>query len=380
MKIAELFVNLGLVGGEDTNRDIKKVKDSLGNVSTSGLQAKAALIGVMYGLHRFASQSIGMGKELNNFSILTGISSKTLQQWQHVARGVGVEAGEVSSAFKNVQSTFTNMMLTGQRPQAWGMFMQAVQPDVKKLRDTEYMMRKLQEFAQKMPADVGRNFLSQFGLSEGVITAMRQGAFNNSALSKAPIYSNDQVKKLKDISLEWDKMMIKADKLAGDLTAKFGGQFIEDISNLADKVFRLSESLATLADKWKVFEWVGKIAEGWTHLFDFLGQTTDDLNHDKTSKDSYKKGSRMYEFMRKAEEEVKTMERNDQMRSLQSRINSKYQRPSSTVIHSKPNVNVTVTGNADPSEVAKSAERGVSKGNQESLNQVISNIKSPVQK
>lgn len=281
MTIAELFVNLGITGTEKTVGALSNVKKGMGDLSSTSLEAKAAIVGAMYALQRLMSNSAQMGTGLSNFNALTGLSTKSLQQWQYAARQAGVSSEELTGSVKSVQQSMTNMLLGKGAPEGMGMLANKVGFDEKRARDTFYVMQKLQEFAKSQPADVGNNVLKSFGLSEGTIAAMRKNVFNPKTLAQAPVYSEGQIGQLNKVDVAWKNLSAKIEMAMGKFSSKHGLDIVKDISKLTDQVFKLIEAFSRLADKLKLFEGIGKVFEGWSMLFGGLSGAVDTVAKDK---------------------------------------------------------------------------------------------------
>lgn len=278
MNIGELFVNLGIKGTEKTVGALGSVKKGLGEVSSMSLEAKAGILAVLYGLEQMAAASGATGTGLTNFAALTGLSMKSLQQWEYAARQAGVSSEEFTGSLKAVQNSMSNMLLGKGAPEGMQMVAKAVGGiDINKVRDTYYMMGKLQEAAQKLPKDVGNNMLKSFGLSEGVIAAMRRNSFNPETMQKAPKYSDKEIDSLNKSNIAWSNLGQKIEMAFGHFNAKHGQTIVNDISKITDKVFILVEAFSRLADKLKVFSVIGKVFEGWGLIFDAVGSGVDKL-------------------------------------------------------------------------------------------------------
>ncbi len=259
MKIAELFVGLGVKGNDSAKSALSGVKSSLGEVKSMGLETKAMIAGVVYGLERMMSQSAQMGTGLMNFASLTGISAKNLQQWQYAARQAGVSGEELTGSLKAVQGTMTNMLLGKGAPEGMSMLANKVGFDPNRARDTLYVMQQLQKFAQQVPKDVGNNMLKTFGLSEGTIAAMRRNMFTQDNFKKAPTYSEGEVSALNKADVAWGNLGQKIQMAFGHFNSKHGLQLVSDLTKLTEVVLRLADALTTVAEKYKVFAGVSKL-------------------------------------------------------------------------------------------------------------------------
>ena len=260
MNIGELFVNLGIKGSDKAVGALSDVKKGLGEVSSMSIEAKAGILAALYGLERLTAQSGATGTGLTNFAAMTGLSMKQLQQWQYAARQAGESSEDFTGSLKGVQNTVSNMLLGKGAPEGLGLVSRAVKDfDPTRLRDTFYVMTKLQEAAQKLPKDLGTQALKSFGLSEGAIAAMRRNAFTPEQLSKAPTYNDGEIRQLDKANIAWSNLGNKVEMLIGHLNAAHGGQLVNDITKIADAVFKLINALLVLADKLKVFTEFSKV-------------------------------------------------------------------------------------------------------------------------
>lgn len=272
MNVGELFITLGLKGGDKTSKELKGVGKTLGDVSTNALAVKAAIVGVIYGLERIMSSSMQTGAGLQQFSALTGLSTKQLQQWQYAARQVGVGADEVTSNFKSVQSVMAKAVLGEGKPKGMSQLEQMTGFDIKKSNDTFYVMGKLQEMVLKMRkqgvgAGIIEDITKSFGVSEGMIAAFARGAFNKKTLGAAPTYTNDEIKKLSEVSVAWNNIAEKFKMAMGKLTAKEGMPIMGQIDKASMSLVDLIANMAKLADQLQIFIAIGKVFEGWSYIF-----------------------------------------------------------------------------------------------------------------
>lgn len=270
MKIADLFVNIAVKGAKEVGTGLKGVRSGLGDVKSMSLEAKAAIFGVIYGLQNMMNKSGQLGVGMSNFAAATGLSAKSLQQWQYAARQVGVESAEVESTLRGVQNSMTNMLLGKGKPEGMTMLANTVGFDEKQARDTFYVLEQLQKFAQVVPADVAGQMIKSFGVSEGVFAAMKKNAFRPDMLAKAPTYSNSEIENLSRAQVIWGNLGNKVEMAFGRFTAKHGAGVAGDISELVDKIILLSEALVRLSEKLQIFKLIGKSIEGIALVTDIL--------------------------------------------------------------------------------------------------------------
>lgn len=283
MTIAELFVNLGVKGTEKTTKMIGGVKDALGNVSHEGLAAKAAIIGVMYGLERLMSQSGKTGTSLVQFASFTGLSAETLQRWQYAARLAGESSEELLGNVKSVQGAMTAMLTGHGAPEGMAMLANKVGFDPSKARDTFYVLNKLQEYANatKNTPDLANRVMASFGLTDGTIAAMRRNAFQAKTLSQAPIYSDRETSQLNKVDVAWGELGHKIEMAMGHLTAKHGLELVGDISKVVSQVMKLADAFIILGEKLQLLHWVDEMFKGWTMIFQQLTSVVDAIGKNK---------------------------------------------------------------------------------------------------
>lgn len=282
MTVGELFLNLGIKGTKKTVDELDGVRKNLKEVGAMSLEAKAAIVGAVYALERMFAKSGQAGTNLTNFTALTGLSTKQLQQWQYAARQAGVSNEEFEGSLKGVQGAMTNMLLGKGAPEGLQVLANKVGFDAKRARDTFYVMQKLQEFAKTAPADVGNAVIKSFGVGEGTIAAMRRNAFNDKAFKKAPTYSDKEISDLDKANIAWSNLGTKIEMAFGRFNAMHGGQLVNDISMITDQVLKLVEAFTTLADKIKLFEVIGKAFEGWNMIIGGVTQGVNALQDKKT--------------------------------------------------------------------------------------------------
>lgn len=283
MKIGELFVELGAKGGDGLEKSLKNTKSGLNEAYSSSIALKAAIIGVAYGLQQMMSSSAKMGTDLNNFNALTGISVQRLQQWQYAARQVGISNEEVAGSFKAVQGSISNMLLGKGPIQGYDLVAQKVGLDETKLRDTEYVMKKLQEFARSVPQDVGNNMLKSFGLSEGMIAGMRRNAFTDDMFKKAPTYSDGQIKSLDKVNAAWANLGNKVEMAFGAFTAKNGLRMVKDIDLITTAVINLATALEKVATRFELFTKIGQSLQGMANVIQLVNETLDTVDKGEAS-------------------------------------------------------------------------------------------------
>lgn len=281
MNIGELFVNLGIKGSEKTIGALSNLKKGIGETKSMSLEAKAAIVGLMYEFQHLMSQSGKAGTNLTNFAALTGISAQALQKWQYAARQAGISGDEMTGSMKGVQQAMTNMLLGKGAPEGLGVLSRSVGFDPNKAKDTLYVMQKISEFAKKASPEMANSVAKSFGVGEGVIAAMRRGKFTPEIMNKAPTYSNQEIGQLDKANVAWENLGHHVEMAFGHFNAKEGVQLTQDISKLVDKVLKLAEAFTKLAEKLKLFQAIGKVFDGWSSIFSGLTGAVETVTNNK---------------------------------------------------------------------------------------------------
>lgn len=231
MNIAEFFINIGIKGDSKTNKALKDTKSNLDDVKSTSLEAKAALIAILYGMEQIMSNAAQRGMELQQFGNLTGLSADKLQRWQYMARQSGESAEDMAGSIKNVQNAMTNMLLGKGAPEGLGVLAKTVGFDSSKARDTFYVMDKLREYARTAPPDMGNHILKSFGLSDDAIQTMRTSKVELDKIKPSQIYSSSEIAQLAKVQVAWANLWNTMKMFSGRLTAQFGMDGINILTN-----------------------------------------------------------------------------------------------------------------------------------------------------
>lgn len=289
MTIAELFVKLGITGGEKAKKDIEGVKGGMADLASMSLEAKAAILAAMYAVEEMGRKSAQTGNDLRQFENVTGMSAVTLQKFIYAARQVGVGANDVTSSIKGIQSAMTAMAYGKGPPEALALFTRYVGGiDKSKLNDAFYLVQKFQEFVQKAPANMTRMLAPSMGITEAMLSAMHQHAFTAQTLNKAPVYSENQISSLQNVQVGWANLGASIEMAFGKLNAKHGPQLIKDISLIAKELFKLADVLLTIGERLKIFE---HIHEVFAALGGILGLVNSSVKTDEDGKPIKEQGT-----------------------------------------------------------------------------------------
>lgn len=293
MNIAEFFVNLGIKGSDKTVGALTTVNKSLGSISSMSIEAKAGLLGVFYAMERLMSSSAQAGTSLTNFEKTTGVSTKTLQEYQYAARQVGVSNEAVAASFKSVQAMIAGTQI-GEGAAKGMKYISTViggfKPEL--IRDIPYMMQQFQKFAMsKVPPEMKMMMLKSVGLDEGTIAGMMRGVFNAKNFAKAPIYNPNEIGQLDRVNIAWSNLGNTVQMAMGHFTARHGMQLVQDLTKVTTQVERLAEAFVNLANKMGAFETASEAVTGMANTLRLINELIDKFGGGKESK----KGDLLYQ-------------------------------------------------------------------------------------
>lgn len=288
MKIADLFIAIGIDGGAKVKNTLGETQKGLAETASSALYAKAAILAVLYGLERLVQGSNQAGNQLQNFANYTGLSAEKLQRFAYAGRQFGASAEEIQGSIQGVQKAMSQLETTGQGPAGlWVVGREVGGLDKSKMRDTFYMMEKLQQFAKqtKLPTAIANQALESFGLSPGTIAAMRKNAFNPEAMGNASIYTDKQTQALQRMNAQWGNLSDRWEKMIGRLNAKHGGQLIKDLTEISTGFEKLINSVMRLAEQLKVFTLLSGAVREIAGILGVASDEIDVLTGKRSSKD-----------------------------------------------------------------------------------------------
>lgn len=109
MKIADLFVKVGIEGAGSVQKGLKNINKGfsgvVGAINKYALAAGAAI----FSFKKIVQFSGEAARELRNFSSLTQTSTDSLQRWQFVGKQFGITGEEMASTVISIQEAFAKL-------------------------------------------------------------------------------------------------------------------------------------------------------------------------------------------------------------------------------------------------------------------------------
>jgi hypothetical protein len=283
MKIADLFVDLGVTGSEKSIGAIAGMRKGMDNLSSTSLEAKAAILGAMYALQRMFATSGQTGTQLNQFTQLVDTSADTLQRYQWAAQQVGVANQEVAGTFLSIQDAMNKILLNEGAPRLIEQVRQLTE-DFGEFNILDYqktpekLIQRLQAYVQRESnTGIAREAAKGFGINDAMFAAMRQNAFRPDVLKRAPVYNDREIQSLHKADTAWKNLGTTIEMAFGRFNAKHGEQIVADIEKIVTSVKKLAESFVGFSEKIGLFEKLSKVFEGWKMIFDLISVTIKDI-------------------------------------------------------------------------------------------------------
>ena len=268
--VGDLFINIAVQGSDKSAQALVSVKAGLSNVASVGLEAKAAILAMFYGLEQLMSKSDSVGASLKQFATYTGESAEELQRWQKAGLQFNVTADEIAGTADRIKRIMTDMATSGGNPQGLNIFARTgVSFDRNKaMQDSFYVMKQLREVianAMKDPSlgiDWVNKAIESFGGTKGFITAARQGAYSDENLARQQIYHKSEYEALAKTNGAWARLGDKIEMAFGRMNAKHGQELIKDLSALVKVTIDFADALDKIAAKIGVFKFLDKLPTG----------------------------------------------------------------------------------------------------------------------
>ena len=229
MTIAELFVKLGLKGGEATTKGLGAINKGLKEIGSTSLATKAAIAAALVGLERLTGMASQRGMDLYKFSVTTGLSTMELQKWQHALGLADVSAQETADSISAIQAAMTNMQLGKGAPEGFATMMDMVSLDPKRINDTYYVLSKIQEFLKHAPTTFGTELGKSLGLSTNMIQGLKVMNLEKDKGNAKDYITIQQQLKLVQINRGWKEFWFQMQTMGTKFVASdtFGDAFEE---------------------------------------------------------------------------------------------------------------------------------------------------------
>jgi len=383
MKVAELFVKLGLTGDKKVSSGLSNVNKGMSSAVAKGQLMAQAITEAGKAFLKFSQMGFEAGTEITVFSERTGLSTKKLQQFQYAGEQMGLSAKGLTSNLLSLHQKMSDITALGEvKTEGFAYMSQFVDFDESKAQsDVFYLVQKAQEFAQTALAKgKSRGFVTSIlgnaGFSEDMFAPLLSGVFNEKNFRNAPIIGKGEAKRLHQTGVAFSNLGKKINRAMIGLTGKHAGKIIKFVNQLIPPITDLIGALLTFADKAKVFEIIALSMKGIEQIINGFLIALEKFGLVEISKDAEKKinggskessifggfGKFLKDNFRAAKLDVDTLRKKQE-----NKYGFKSVAPTITVNN---NQNIVAS---DPSAVSSAVNRGTSKAVTDSFNQVNKN-------
>jgi len=217
--IGSLFFRLGLKGATKVKKSFSGLSKFL-NKDISSL--KVLDVAKIYGLNKFAEGLKGTSSELIEFNALTGIGTTRLQKLQLAGQKFGVQASDIISTFKRLQSIAGQVRAGKGLPEGFGAIAERTGLILEDFEKPEKAFYKLRQYAiQERDTAIANERLRSVGLSDELIAAFRRGAFSRETLN-IEVLSPETLKRINEASLAFSNVSNHLKIIGGQLFEIFG--------------------------------------------------------------------------------------------------------------------------------------------------------------
>lgn len=256
MKIAELFVNLGIKGDGSASKILKQVRKDLDEVKSTGFATKAAMLAVFYGLEQMTTSAGARGQSLLQFSAATGKSTVDLQKMQYALMSLGVTNEEVEGSFRGITDAIAKMRLGGGAPMGLGMLMGATGLTDADLDRPMKVIQAIQKYAQSGGDPAIIKQLTSWAVGDNMFAGLRRFKGDFSSVGMSHIISEKEQEQLARVDAAWSHIWNTLKMIGVHLTSQHGLfavdelgksiQFLERLVNTMEKVLGKGTKMVAL--------------------------------------------------------------------------------------------------------------------------------------
>ena len=248
MNIAELFILLGFKA--DTMK-LKEFVSAVGSLNMSSVMSAVGL-GVLYeGISKIMGIADSAGMGIWNFSQVTGIASKEVQQFSNYSEEMGATADEAKNSLANLQMSMAKVKLGEGNIRPF--YMMGVDLNEKDIFKT---MIQIQNFLKNSPMDatLKRMIVAEAGVAQGLIPVLENTKDLTAEMVKQGYINDQEIEKTREFhkvnrELGAD-MIILWTQIGAVLTP-----FVDGLTKISDLLLKITRT-----------------GKGWGNLFGTLGK------------------------------------------------------------------------------------------------------------
>lgn len=252
MKVADLFVSIGLKGGEQVGKGLSGISKGMKGLVSDSVEAKVAVLGLAYGLERMVSSLGDKAIGWQQMAATSNIDAMFMQKWERAAVKNKVSADDMSASIYGVGKALAKMRVEGKSIDALGVIQQHTKGPLdldRAYADTSYFFDKVHEYALNKSQDSATKslFLDTLGLSRGVQSLLMTAQAADFVIPKGKSFSADEIKAAAKAGKELSGFFLDATIAGQKLVAIFSLGAVREFGHAlagAEKILKSIESMA----------------------------------------------------------------------------------------------------------------------------------------
>ncbi len=249
MKVADLFVDISLKGGNKVADGLSSVKNWLTDISAGAIAAKAAILAAAYAIERMTKASGQFGNDVKNLSALTGIDTTKIQQWAEFMRRGGASAEDANAALLASSKTQAEIA-KGNIPSGLGRILSVTHSNLQDvMADPLKFADMVKQYIQTSNENISliNSAAESVGFTPGAITGSRRNHEDPYKI-KNNISSGKEIEDLSKVYQAWSDFGRKFEKIRDMFTAKFSFPLISILEAALGVATALASALEKVID------------------------------------------------------------------------------------------------------------------------------------
>lgn len=236
MTIAELFVKVGFQ--VDNPGALNKAASELGFAEVKAINLKRSVLALGASFTALIYFAANAGTALYKFNLTTGLSIKSLQQWQFAAAGANVSAAAVTQSVKSIQDAQVQIALGSGNLAPWALL--GIDPR----EDPFKVLWDLHLRLQKLAPAMGRYLASQMGVGEEMFSFLSRSDLKLGELKDKMTVDSEEARKLDEVNGKWHQFVQEIENLGIKYAAAHADQIISWLRDMKPLVEAAANALA----------------------------------------------------------------------------------------------------------------------------------------
>ena len=229
-------------------------------VSAATATVGAIFVGAVIGLAKISQYATKAGESLFQFHLTTGVSIKSLQEWQLAASQFGAKGEDVADAIGNIQKAQTDIQLGQGNMAPWALL--GINPNQDPLDVLTQIHEKIKE-GSGISAAMGRKLTAQLGINDATFQMLRRADLSVKQLKESMALSSKETEAFDKVNQAMGVMEFKFGAVAqkiGTMLAPAALGFAELLDDIADISLKVIDLLNDF-DKSSFGQWLSKIGD-----------------------------------------------------------------------------------------------------------------------